>query len=310
MKWCPITYELIKEEQSYSEKGLKLLAPTLKNLKPLPFGAAELRKEAAARAGKMSVQGVQTKLSAQLKIKDETFELVDQFGHYILKPQSEYYQDLPENEAITMTLAGSIGLDIPIHGLLYSQDGSMTYFIKRFDRIGKTKRLPVEDFAQLIGLTRDTKYNASMEQTIKVIMEFCSFPAIELVKFFKLTLFNFLVGNEDMHLKNISLITKNDIVMLSPGYDLVNSSIALRNAKEEIALPLNGKKKNLTSKDFFQYLAVERTHLSEKTVHSIIQLFKRSIPIWIDLINISFLSARMKEEYLRLLFERSNRLLS
>lgn len=183
MKRCPITYEVIEEEQNYSQKGLRLLAPTLKNLKSLQFSAAELRKEAVIRAGKMSVRGVQTKLSAQLKIKNEKFELVDQFGHYILKPQSDYYLELPENEAITMTLAGTIGIEVPVHGLLYSKDGSMTYFIKRFDRLGKTKRLPVEDFAQLLGYTRDTKYKSSMEQIAKVIMTFCSFPFIELVNF-------------------------------------------------------------------------------------------------------------------------------
>src|SRR5688572_780544 len=101
MKYCPITYDVITDKENYSQRGLHLLSPQLKMLKPLDLTADEQRKQAIARVGKMSVQGVQTKLSAQLKIKEGRFEIVDQYGHYILKPQSESYFELPENEAIT-----------------------------------------------------------------------------------------------------------------------------------------------------------------------------------------------------------------
>lgn len=205
------------------------------------LSASELREEALARVGKMSIQGVQPKLSAKLKIKNNCFEIVDQGGHFILKPQNEYYPELPENEALTMSLAAHIGIEIPAHGLVYSKDGSMTYFIKRFDRTGHNK-LAVEDFAQLSQHDRATKYNSSMEKVAKIIAQYCSFPKIEWVNLFKLTLFNFLIGNEDMHLKNFSLITRGPKVSLSPAYDLLNTTIAQRHAQEEIALPINGKK--------------------------------------------------------------------
>ena len=135
MKRCPITYEKIGDQENYSQRGLHLLSSQLKNLRPLDLSADEQRKEAIDRVGKMSIQGVQKKLSAKLKIKDECFEIVDHKGQYILKPQSDIYPELPENEAITMTLAKTIGLEVPIHGLVYSKDNSLTYFIKRFDRI-------------------------------------------------------------------------------------------------------------------------------------------------------------------------------
>jgi serine/threonine-protein kinase HipA len=202
----------------------------------------EQRQEAIERVGKMSIQGIHKKLSAQLKIKEQRFEIVDQKGNYILKPQSDIYPELPENEAITMTLAETIGLEVPIHGLVYSKDNSMTYFIKRFDRKAYHKKLALEDFTQLLGEGRHTKYKSSMEKVISVVEEFCIFPKIEFVKLFKLSLFNFLIGNEDMHLKNFSLITKDRKIYLSPAYNLLNSSIAQKNIKEEIALPLNGKK--------------------------------------------------------------------
>jgi len=308
MKRCPITYDIISDQENYSQHGLRLLSPQLKDLSSLDLSADEQRKEAIDRVGKMSVQGVQKKLSAQLKVKARYFEIVDHKGHYILKPQSDIYPELPENEAITMSLAKTIGLDVPIHGLVYSKDQSMTYFIKRFDRLGHNKKLALEDFAQLSNGDRYTKYDSSMEKVIHVIDNFCTFPKIEYVKLFKLTLFNFLVGNEDMHLKNFSLITKNKKTSLSPAYDLLNSTITQKNTKEEIALPIRGRKNNLTKHDFFDYFAVERLGLNQKIITGVLQEFQQAIPRWQALIHISFLSQTMQEKYLHLLETRCERL--
>lgn len=308
MKHCPITYERISEQESYSQRGLHLLSPQLKNLNPLDLSADEQRQEAIARVGKMSIQGVQKKLSAKLKIKDECFEIVDQKGHYILKPPSDIYSELPENEAITMTLAKTIGLEVPVHGLVYSKDKSFTYFIKRFDRTGHNKKLALEDFAQLSGGDRHTKYRSSMEKVIAVIEQYCTFPKIEFVKLFKLTLFNYLVGNEDMHLKNFSLITKDRKIFMSPAYDLLNSTIAQKNPTEEMALPLKGKKNNLTQRDFLNYFAIEKLRLNQNVIDGIVQEFHQIIPKWQELIGVSFLSKAMQEKYLELLDQRAKRL--
>lgn len=308
MKYCPITYDVLKDDECYSSHGLKLLSPKLKNIKPLEFSAEELRKEAVARAGKMSIQGVQQKLSAQLKVKQEKFEIVDQNGHFILKPQSHDYPELPENEAISMSLAKIIDLEVPLHGLLYSKDDSMTYFIKRFDRYGHNKKLALEDFAQLSGSDRSTKYDSSMERVIDVVKQFCTFPKIEFVKLFKLTLFNFLIGNEDMHLKNFSLITRDKIVTLSPAYDLLNTTIAQKNTKEECALPLNGKKNNLRKKDFFNYLAIDRLELNELIIAEVSQQLQNAIPEWHRMVERSFLSQSMQTRYIELINQRAKRL--
>ncbi len=308
MKRCLITYAAIHSNEHYSQRGLHLLSPQLKNLNPLKLTSTEQRMEAVALVGKMSVQGVQPKLSAQLKIKEGCFEIVDQYGHFILKPQSEHYPELPENEAITMSLVEKIGIEIPIHGLVYSKDHSMTYFVKRFDRAGRHKKLALEDFSQLLSLDRYTKYDSSMEKVITVITRFCSFPKIELVQLFKRTIFNFLIGNEDMHLKNFSLITRDQKIMLSPAYDLLNSTIAQKNPKEEIALALNGKKKNLNKNDFLDYFAIERLGLNQNTMNEVMMEIKQAIPDWRELISHSFLSKAMQEKYLELLDKRGRRL--
>jgi serine/threonine-protein kinase HipA len=305
---CPITYEIIHAQKNYSPRGLHLLSPQLKNLRPLELTAAEQRQAAIAHAGKMSIQGMQTKLSAQLKIKEQHFAIVDRNGRYILKTPSEYYAELPENEAITMSLAATINIEVPVHGLIYSKDKSMTYFIKRFDRIGHNKKLAVEDFTQLLGLDRATKYASSMEKIINIIISFCTFPKIELVKLLKLTLFNFLIGNEDMHLKNFSLITRDRKTTLSPAYDLLNSTIAQENIQEEIALPINGKKNNLKKHDFLDYYAVEKLGLNQNVIKGVIQEIQQAIPHWKKLISYSFLSKNMQAKYLDLLKKRCQRL--
>jgi serine/threonine-protein kinase HipA len=308
MKRCPITYENIPDNVDYSQQGLHSIARQLNHLHPLALSAVEQREEAVERSGKMSIQGIQPKLSAQLKIKEGYFKIVDQNGHYILKPQSFDYPELPQNEALTMTLAATIDLEVPAHGLLYSKDSSMTYFIKRFDRIERNKKIAVEDFSQLLGFDRHTKYNSSMEQVVSVIKNYCTFPMIELAKLFKITLFNYLIGNEDMHLKNFSLITRNQKVTLSPAYDFLNSTIAQKKAKEEIALPLKGKKNNLTKNDFLKYFAIECLNLNEKTIINIILNIQKKIPAWKILVHNSFLSNEMQKKYLELLETRCQRL--
>ncbi len=308
MKRCPITYEEINDSEQYSRRGLRLLAPKLKNLNQIQLTAQEQRTEAVARAGKMSIQGVQTKLSALLRVKEEFFEIVDSNGSYILKTQSALYPEVPENEAITMSLASTIGLDVPVHGLVYAKDNSMTYFIKRFDRLPRNKKVATEDFAQLLGLDRSTKYESSMEQVATVIKKYCTYPTVEFVKLLKLTLFNFLIGNEDMHLKNFSLITQNNIVSLSPVYDLLNSTIAIGKATEELALPIKGRKNNITRSNILNYYGKEILGLNKKTIDTVVKEIQDELSEWHALIEVSFLSPAMKKSYLTLLDSREKRL--
>jgi len=307
MNKCPIAY-ISCGNSRYSDEGLKLLSTGLLTLKDLEYTADEQRKEAYNRASKMSIQGVQPKLSAVLNFKEEKFEIVDKSGKYILKPQHGIFPEMPENEDLTMRLASEAGLEIPQHGLIWSKDNTLTYFIKRYDRKGHNDKIPVEDFAQLAGLNRDTKYEYSMEKVVKLIDSYCTFPAIEKIKLFKLTIFNYLIGNEDMHLKNLSIITQDGKSSLSPCYDLVNSTIEYKKQDEEIALPLKGKKKKLTRNQLINYFGKERCELTDKSIDKVLETNSISVPKWKELINISFLSQEMKDKYKTLLKTRLNNL--
>jgi serine/threonine-protein kinase HipA len=307
MKRCPISYEPLVGGADYSPQGLRLLDRTLTSLARLEFTAEQQRQEALNRAGKMSVQGLQLKLSAVLRIKQGRFEIVDRGGRFILKPPSLDYPELPENEDVTMRMAAAVGIEVPVHGLLRANDGSLTYFIKRFDRQGRD-RLPQEDFAQLTGASRETKYDSSMEKVAAAIDRFCTFPAIEKVKLFERTLFSFLAGNEDMHLKNFSLITLEGKVELAPAYDFLNTTIVLKNPKEELALPLNGKKSRLTRKDIVDYFAREHLRINDRLRAEVLARFNQVLPVWRELLGQSFLSPEMNRKFLSTIEERRQRL--
>ena len=306
MNRCPITYQLC--EDKYSKPGLAKLSPRLTGLADLPFTAQEQRIEAALRSGKMSIQGGQPKLSAKLSIKNRSLDVVDQKGTFIIKPQSDVFRQVPENEDLTMKMSKIFGIEVPLSGLIHSKDGSFSYFIKRFDRYGKNKKYHVEDFAQLTGNTRDTKYNWSMEKLIPVIENYCTFPLLEKRRLFRRVLFCFLTGNEDMHLKNFSLITREKKVELSPAYDLLNSTISMGKAVEEMALSLAGKKRKIERKDLVEYYGIEKMKLTDKTIKSEMQNLINTKQDLEKLINISFLTNDMKEKYVELFSERFDRI--
>ena len=306
---CPITYNKIENPGEYSSSGLNILSKKLNTLKDLPLTTAEQLHEAAAMAGKMSIQGVQPKMSAVLDEKNNVFKIVATGGTFIIKPQNNMYRNLPENEDLTMKMAAAAGITIPIHGMVYGKDHELSYFIKRYDRIGKRgQKIAVEDFAQLAGRSRETKYNYSMEKISNIIELFCTFPMLEKSRLFRRVIFCFLTGNEDMHLKNFTLQTNNSKTELSPGYDLLNTSIALKHPEEEIALPIKGEKRGLTRKIIVDYFGSERLGLNDRMIIKTLKEMNTSIPIWYDLIEKSFLPEDLKMAYRDILDERISRL--
>ena len=306
MNHCPITYEPCGD-QKYSQRGLGVFSKSLKNLHDFPYTAKEQILLATQFAAKLSIQGVQPKLSVILNLPKEMLEIVEKGGLYLLKPPHQLYEELPQNEDLTMRLAKMVNIEVPFHGMIYNIDHSLTYFIKRFDRAGKAKKVGTEDFSQLSGSSRDTKYDSSMEKVASILEKHCTFPLLEKIKLFRLVIFNFLVGNEDMHLKNFTLIRKKDLVELSPAYDLLNTTMVLQ-SKEEIALPIRGKKSRLTRSDFIDYYGREWLGLSEKVLQEELLRFEKAIPSWLELISKSFLSQKMQESYQGLVKDRWVRL--
>jgi serine/threonine-protein kinase HipA len=128
------------------------------------------------------------------------------------------------------------------------------------------------------------------------------------VKLFERTLFSFLAGNEDMHLKNFSLITRKGKVELAPAYDFLNTTMALKAPKEELALPVKGKKSRLTRNDLVNYFARERLQINERVLNDVLSRFSRALPVWRELLSRSFLSPNARQTYTAILSDRAKRM--
>ena len=180
--------------------------------------------------------------------------LVGLEGDYILKLQTATYPELPESEHFTMMLARRCGLATAAFGLVPLASGACAYLTRRMDRENGIKAM--EDFCQLTERPTEKKYFGSYEQIGKLIRRYARFGGVDALRFFEEVLFCYLTGNNDMHLKNFSLLREPDGAWnLSPAYDLVPAQIHLPKDSEELALTLNGKKRRLVSDDFAAFAA-------------------------------------------------------
>ena len=278
----------------------------------LPYTESDL--EPLAREvikSQTAVTGVQAKLSLHLTPSNQTgkvkkFTIVGLWGGYILKPAAKGYEQLPEVEDVTMQLASLAKINTAPHSLVRLASGSLAYITKRVDRV-KNGKLAMEDMCQLTERLTEDKYRGSYEQIAKAIQKYSATSGLDVVNFFELVLFSFLTGNADMHLKNFSLLEQPGLGMvLSPAYDLVNTTLVNPDDEEEMALTLNGKKKNLRKRDFVA--AMNTLKLDEKQQENIFNKMEKSQSKWMQQIDRSFLSEAYKERYKAIVMDRFRRL--
>lgn len=274
----------------------------------LPYSEVDL--EPLAREviqSQTAVTGVQAKLSLHItgskdRPGDRRFTIVGLWGGYILKPPTLYYPQLPEVEDLTMHLADIAKIKTVPHSLIRLSSGNLAYITRRVDR-NKKGKLAMEDMCQLTERLTEDKYHGSYEQIAKTILKYSSTPGLDVINFFELVFFSFLTGNADMHLKNFSLLYQQGLGMvLSPAYDLVNTTLVNPDDKEELALTLNGKKKKITKQDFVA--AMKGLNVDEKQRQNIFNKMIKAMPKWLEKIENSFLNDDFKENYITLLKER------
>lgn len=257
----------------------------------------------------IAVTGVQPKLSLDIEKMDahsSRFTVVGLWGNYILKPPTEQFAALPENEDLTMKMAAEVGIETAEHTLIRLKSGELAYLTKRFDRRAGQK-IHVEDLCQLTETLTEHKYRGSLEKIGRTVRAFTTNKGLEALKLFEITVFCFITGNADMHLKNFSLIRpQNSDVALSPAYDLLATKLVLPEDKDESALTINGKKNRLNRGDF-DALALH-LGISPKSVERVYNRFGQKKAGWYDLIQQSFLSSELQFAYQNLLTERLDRL--
>lgn len=255
-----------------------------------------------------SLTGVQPKLSLNLSKHEgcSRLTIVGLWGGFIFKPQTESYPQLPENEDLTMHLAEAARISVVPHSLIRMADGRLGYITRRIDRTPDGEKIDMEDMCQLTLHPTEYKYKGSHEQIAKAIAQFSSTPKLDLTNYMHLLLFCFLTGNNDMHLKNFSLYRPYGRYQLTPAYDLLNVAVANPRDKEELALPLSGRKSKLRLDDFLS--GAKTMGLDEKVVLRLIASLQKALPKWHILIQNSFLDDDMKAAYINLIESRMARL--
>lgn len=265
----------------------------------------ELAKENVTQ--QVIVTGVQPKLSLGFTAGEEKNRLTivgALNGRYILKPPFELYPQMPEIEALSMLLTQACGIDTVPFLLIPMKSGELAYLTRRIDRTAKDEKYPMEDACQFTERLTEHKYRGSYEQIAKAIIAYAQNPLLEVVKFYQQVIVSFLIGNNDMHLKNFSLIAfKNNQYQLAPAYDMVAVKLLIPEDQEELALNLNGKKRKLKRKDFNEAMA--KAHIPEKAIENLWKRIEKGMQNWNELITNSFLSNMTKKILLELIETRA-----
>lgn len=268
----------------------------------------ELAKNIVERS--VAVPGVQPKLSMSLVTESANkanarLTIVGALGgNYIFKPPSDRFPEMPKNEHLTMRMAEVFGIPVVPSSLIRLTSGEFCYITKRIDRTDKGEKIHMLDMFQITEAF--DKYKSSMEKVGKALDTYSSNTLLDKTYFFDLALFSFLTGNNDMHLKNFSMVENPSGWGLAPAYDLLNVAIVFPEDKEELALTLMGKKKRLEREHFVQL--GERLGLTPKQIKGTFNRILKNKPKAFSLIDQSFLSEGSKAAYKELLSERYGKL--
>jgi serine/threonine-protein kinase HipA len=267
------------------------LAYRLEDMERLAKDAVELSVTVPGVQPKISLGWIKTFLESGHDGRLTIMNAMD--GTYILKPQNILYKEMPENEHLSMKLAELFKINVVPSNMIRLQSGELCYITKRVDRKKNGTKIHMIDFLQILEL--ENKYLGTMELLGKKIGELSVNTLLDKLRFFELTLFNFIIGNNDMHLKNFSMILSDIGWVLSPAYDLLNVKIILPKDKDDTALLFGGKKKNFNKKYFDSFGAV--LLLNEKQVNAVYVKLEKWLPQATALIDKSFLNEHLKLEY-------------
>ena len=315
---CPST--LAEGFNGYSPTARKLLFDGKEVSHILPFDSPNNEnadKEAYARhVGRISLSGVQPKASLMLSSDGQLIRPSEgQRGLYILKPAPSSYTLLerkycPANEHLSMQLAAQVyHIETAANAICFFRDGEAAYLTRRFDVAPDGTKYQQEDLASLGGLTKfnggsDYKYsNLSYEECAEIIRRYTKAAPIEVLKFFRMVVFNYLILNDDAHLKNFSLMNRGDgEYHLTPAYDLINTSLHLHEPRIfALDKGLFREGMHLTDthtvgrKEFEEF--GRRIGLSARLVKRELDFFAAEQPFAQELIRRSFLSEKLQQYY-------------
>ena len=246
--------------------------------------AESTESESALR---FSLAGVQLKFSAVKNAHGGLTIPADGVGgSWIVKLPSAQFQDVPENEFAMMELARRVGIAVPETALMPIHEisglpsginaiGKHAYVIKRFDRAADGERIQIEDFAQVFGVYPERKYERASYRNIAEVI-WAETGEAGIVEFLRRLVFNALIGNADMHLKNWSLIYPDRrSAALAPAYDFVATIAYLPDDGMALSLVDSKRFASITTEQFERFAAKTRlpTRLTLDTVHETVARF-------------------------------------
>ena len=301
MPKCLYCYEPLESEVDFHKKcSLTFFGTSTAPQLPYSFSEMdELAKNVVERS--VSVPGVQAKLSLSLfqktiKSPENRLTIVGALGgNYIFKPPNQDYPEMPQNEHLTMKMASLFKINTVPSSLIRLQSGELSYITKRIDRTDNGEKKHMLDMFQITEAF--DKYKSSMAKIGNALNLYSSNTLLDQLFYFELVVFSFLTGNNDMHLKNFSMIESKSGWGLAPAYDLLNVTILNPKDTEELALSISGKKKNLKRVHFEKFGA--RLGLNPKQISGVFKRFLKAKPKAISLIRNSFLSEEMQLNYLK-----------
>ncbi len=287
-----------------------------KNLPDIDVSDSVLEQLATESTAKgYTVPGVQKKLSLHLSEDSEPrLTLVNYPTGYILKPQTKEYTALPEAEYLVMQMAVATKIKTVPFALLQigSDNREFAYITRRIDRVkvGKaTKMLAMEDFCQLEDRLTADKYKGSYERCAKVVDAYSESRGLDMADLFLRIVFSYAIGNSDMHLKNFSLIETEcggGRYHLSDAYDMLPVNVIMPADTEELALTLNGKKRNIRRNDFLTF--AENAGLDRKQAEKMIAKIVSMRETYLALCRESYLPEDMKTAFAELICKRIGKL--
>lgn len=325
IKNCPSSLQ--EGFDTYSPKASKLLFGAKKVSPILDFNIDEFRNvgDIVEAMRRISVSGVQEKFPA---IIDNGKIRIAQDGErstHILKPAPwdktlRDRKQIPANEHLTMQIASQVyGIQTASNGLCFTPDGQAAYITRRFDILPDGNKMPMEDFASLVGRNEQLagtqfKYNGSYEDIAKAIRRNVAAWMVDMERFFTLVVFNYIYANGDAHLKNFSLILCGQDYRLAPAYDLLNTSLHVD--CDDIGLD-GGLSPNLEKSDVYDRTGhpcrldferfASKIGLVSKRANKILDRYMTLPEEALRLIDSSYLTEKMKRSYLRIVNERINR---
>ena len=317
IKYCPGT--LAEGFDTYSATCLRRVFQGRKVSHILPYAPPQNNEDDAEKfienRKRISISGVQEKLSLLLEKNKLRLTNEGEQGTYILKPiprDLKNVDQVPANEHVTMQIARQVyGLQTAENALIFFNDGEPAYITKRFDVKEDGSKWGKEDFAALAEKTEENagtnfKYKYSYEALGRLLEKYVSAYHVEVEKLFSLIVFNFLFSNGDAHLKNFSLIeTPNGDYVLSPAYDLLNTRIhvndsdfALDGGLFDDEFQSSEKKKSNPPGLYDFYELARRFGITEKRRDKILRPYLQKQPTVDEFVRRSFLNNQTKRAYL------------